>query len=141
MPTHKMENPGQSEAPHAECEASGSILEGGSRDKGFSEVTGGRTPSFLRTHPHGLSSVPTPSGRVPGFVTYLWGKPPAQGRDPGASERKNSLCPLSDTPLRCNPPLSTRNRRTFPSRSPEVEALVKTQGPAQSSSSGYEHPA
>ena len=68
------------------------------RDKGFSEVTGGRASSFLRTRPHGLRSVPTPSGLVPGFVTYLRGKPPAQGRDTGALERKNSICSESNTP-------------------------------------------
>jgi len=38
-----------SETPHAEREASGGPLEGGSRDKGFSEVIGGRASSFLRT--------------------------------------------------------------------------------------------
>jgi hypothetical protein len=32
--------------PYTERKTSGSPLEGGSRDKGFSEVTGGRAPSF-----------------------------------------------------------------------------------------------
>ena len=35
-----------SETPHAEREALEGPLEGGSRDKGFSEVTGGRASSF-----------------------------------------------------------------------------------------------
>jgi len=65
-------------------------------------------------------------GERPLFVAYLWGKPPAQGRDTGASERKNGLCPLSNTPLRYNPPLFPRNGRTFPGPPPEVEGLVKT---------------
>jgi hypothetical protein len=34
------------EASHAKREASGGLLEGRSREKGFSEVTGGRAPSF-----------------------------------------------------------------------------------------------
>jgi hypothetical protein len=54
--------------------------------RSFRSVTGGRPLSFLRTRPHGLSSVPTPSGRVPGFTTYLWGEALAHA----PKERENS---------------------------------------------------
>ena len=48
-------------------------------------VTAGRTLSFLRTRLAPLS----PQRRwVPGFTTYLWGKPPAKGRNPGGPDSK-----------------------------------------------------
>jgi hypothetical protein len=52
----------RTKAPHVEREAQEAPLEGGSRDKGFSEVTGGRAPSF-RDLSAGEALVPAPQER------------------------------------------------------------------------------
>jgi hypothetical protein len=72
------------------------------------EVTGERVLSFLRARFAPLS--PTPSGRVPGFAPYQWGKPQgpiyrgnaegaglphgyvAEKTNPRASEHKKAHC-------------------------------------------------